>query len=61
MKKTYIKPTSEVYCLSTTAMLLTGSDNDNISVVGTEEADGEYDGGGDARIHIESDGTNFEW
>lgn len=59
MKKTYIIPTSEVYCLGTTEMLLTGSDN--ISVVCTEEADGEYSGGGDARIHIESDGTNLEW
>ena len=57
MKKTYIKPTSEVYCLSTTTMLLTGSKS--IDVVGTEEADEEY--GGDARIHIESDGTDFEW
>ena len=60
MKKTYIKPTAEVYYLSTTEMLLIGS-SDKISVVCTEEADGEYDGGGDARIHIESDGTNFEW
>lgn len=59
MKKTYIIPTSEVYCLGTTEMLLTGSDK--ISVVYTEEADEGYDGGGDARIHIESDGTNFEW
>lgn len=57
MKKTYIKPTSEVYCLSTTTMLLTGSKS--IDVDGTEEADEEY--GGDARIHIESDGTNLEW
>ena len=60
MKKTYIKPTSEVYCLSTTAMLLTGS-SDKISVDGTEEAYEGYSGGGDASIHIESDGTNFEW
>ena len=59
MKKTYIKPTSEVYCLSTTTMLLIGSGSKSIDVVGTEEADEEY--GGDARIHIESDGTNFEW
>ena len=59
MKKTYIIPTSEVYCLGTTEMLLIGSDN--ISVDGTEEAYEGYSGGGDARIHIESDGTNFEW
>lgn len=57
MKKTYIKPTSEVYCLSTTTNLLTGSKS--IDVDGTEEADEEY--GGDARFHIESDGTDFEW
>ena len=59
MKKTYIKPTSEVYCLSTTAMLLTGSKSKSIDVDDTEEADEEY--GGDARFHIESDGTDFEW
>ena len=59
MKKTYIKPTSEVYCLSTTTNLLTGSGPKSIDVDGTEEADEEY--GGDARIHIESDGTDFEW
>ncbi len=59
MKKTYIKPTSEVYCLSTTTMLLTGSKS--IDVDDTEEADEGYLGGGDARIHIESDGTDFEW
>ena len=58
MKKTYIIPTSEVYCLGTTEMLLIGS-SDKISVVCTEEADEEY--GGDARFHIESDGTNLEW
>ena len=61
MKKTYIKPTSEVYCLSTTTMLLTGSKSKSIDVDDTEEAYEEYLGGGDARIHIESDGTNFEW
>ena len=60
MKKTYIIPTSEVYCLGTTVMLLIGS-SDKISVDGTEEAYEGYSGGGDARIHIESDGTNFEW
>ena len=59
MKKTYIKPTAEVYCLSTTTMLLTGSKS--IDVEDTEEAYEEYLGGGDARIHIESDGTDFEW
>ena len=59
MKKTYIKPTSEVYCLSTTTNLLTGSGPKSIDVDGTEEADEEY--GGDARIHIESYGTDFEW
>lgn len=61
MKKTYIKPTSEVYCLSTTTMLLTGSKSKSIDVDDTEEADEGYLGGGDARIHIESDGTDFEW
>lgn len=61
MKKTYIKPTSEVYCLSTTTMLLTGSKSKSIDVDNTEEAYEEYLGGGDARIHIESDGTDFEW
>lgn len=59
MKKTYIKPTAEVYCLSITTMLLTGSKSKSIDVDDTEEADEEY--GGDARIHIESDGTNLEW
>ena len=59
MKKTYIKPTAEVYYLSTTTMLLIGSGPKSIDVDGTEEADEEY--GGDARIHIESDGTNLEW
>ena len=61
MKKTYIKPTSEVYCLSTTTMLLTGSKSKSIDVDDTEEAYEEYLGGGDARIPIESDGTHFEW
>ena len=61
MKKTYIKPTSEVYCLSTTAMLLIGSKSKSIDVDDTEEAYEGYLGGGDARIHIESDGTNLEW
>ena len=61
MKKTYIKPTSEVYCLSTTTNLLIGSKSKSIDVDGTEEADEGYLGGGDARFHIESDGTDFEW
>lgn len=61
MKKTYIKPTSEVYCLSTTTNLLIGSGSKSIDVEDTEEADEGYLGGGDARIHIESDGTNLEW
>lgn len=61
MKKTYIKPTAEVYCLSITTMLLTGSKSKSIDVDDTGEADEGYLGGGDARIHIESDGTDFEW